>query len=485
MDYTASEREIATHFRGGMVEGEIPGTGVTLSARRFRSSVDSSLPDVKYVQGPFRSLFRSRELDESNREFSYYIMFPWGTNGNSSVNGISSASISFTDPAIGSGEAAADRSGISRIIDCGHITGPGPRSGIAPESGSLPGAGHGLHSAVSPVSGSRPGASPGLRSAVSLVSGPGTEDDFSISRSRGAIILLHGLNERGWSKYIQWGTRLAAGTGRPVVLFPLAYHMNRSPRSWMDRHIMMPLVTARTALLPDTKLSTFVNVALSTRMTVSPQRFMLSGYQTAVDLSVLIRQIREGSIPGIDAGGPADIFAYSIGALVTQVMMLSKPSPLPDDSRIMLFCGGSTFGLMNGTSKLIMDSRAFEMLLSFYLDWPSVQMNGSRERLTRLMHDTPEGEAFYAMTSLQRLKDLRGRPFSRYGGRLKAVTLAGDTVIPSPAVRETLIGADTETWEPGYPCTHESPFPLLAGEKADAVDRMFDRLFDTAAGFLS
>jgi hypothetical protein len=75
MDYTASEREIATHFRGGMVEGEIPAQGDTLG-RRFRSSVDSSLPDVKYVQGPFRSLFRSRELDESNREFSYYIMFP-------------------------------------------------------------------------------------------------------------------------------------------------------------------------------------------------------------------------------------------------------------------------------------------------------------------------------------------------------------------------------------------------------------------------
>jgi len=411
MGYTAGEREIAARFRGGMEEGEIPGTGVTLLARRFRSSVDSSLPDGRDVPGPFRSLFRSRELEESNREFSYYIMFPRGTTGNSS--------------AVGTG------------------------SGIVP------------------------------------VTGLDKESVAGLSGSRGAIILLHGLNERGWGKYIQWGTRLAAGTGRPVILFPLAYHMNRSPRSWMDRHIMMPLVTARTALLPDTRLSTFVNVALSTRMTISPQRFMVSGYQTAVDLAALIRSLGEGRIPGIAAGGPADIFAYSIGALVPQVMMLSNPSPLPDDSRIMLFCGGSTFGLMNGTSKLIMDSRAFEKLLSFYLSWPDVPMNGSRERLTRLMHDTPEGEAFYAMTSLQRLRDLRGRPFSRYEGRLKAVTLEGDTVIPCQAVRETLNGSDTETWDPGYPCTHESPFPVLAGEKAGAVDRTFDRLFDTAAGFLS
>ncbi|MRR20771.1 hypothetical protein EG827_11350, partial [bacterium] len=288
MGYTVSEREIASHFRTGMAEGDIPGTGVTLSVRRFRSSVDSSLPEGSDVPGPFRSLFRSRELEESNREFSYYIMFPRGTKGKISAD----------------------------------VTAKANGTGIIPVTGS------------------------------------DTESVAGSSRSRGAIIILHGLNERGWSKYIQWGTRLAAGTGRPVVLFPLAYHMNRSPRSWMDRHFMMPLVTARTALLPDTRLSTFVNVALSTRMTISPQRFMLSGYQTAVDLAALIQSVREGGIPGIAAGGQADIFAYSIGALVTQVMMLSDPSPLPDDSRIMLFCGGSTFGLMNGTSRLIMDSRA-------------------------------------------------------------------------------------------------------------------------------
>lgn len=385
MGYTETEKELAFHFRGGMTEGDIPGTGVTLTVQRFRSAVDSSVSEGKEVPGLFRALFRSKEIEESNREFSYYIMMP----------------------------------------------------------------------------GSQKGESPG------------------------AIILLHGLNERNWSKYIQWAVRLASDTGRPLVLFPLAYHMNRSPRSWIDRRIMMPLVSARTALLPDTRLSTFVNVALSTRMTISPQRFMLSGYQTIDDLRVLITALREGKLPGITAGGPVDMFAYSIGALVTQVMMLSDPSPLPDDSRVMLFCGGSSFNRMNGTSKLIMDSRAFDMLLSFYVGWPAGAMNGGRERLIRLMNDTPEGEAFYAMTSQQRLRDLRGMPFSRYGERFKAVTLAGDTVIPPDAVRETLGGADVEVWEPGYPCTHESPFPLLSGEKADAADRTFGRLFETAARFLS
>ena len=388
MGYTATERQISSHFREGLAEGVIPGTGVTVSVRRFSSAVDSSLRDGQNVPGLFRSLFRSREVEESNREFSYYILSPGGDS---------------SKPCDGSG----------------------------------------------------------------------------------AIILLHGLNERNWSKYIQWGVSLADRTGRPVVLFPLAYHMNRSPRSWIDRHIMMPLVSARQALMPDARLSTFVNVALSTRMTASPQRFMLSGYQTARDLTALIRSMREGSIPGIAAGGRTDFFTYSIGALLIQVMMLSDTALLPDDSRIMLFCGGSAFSMMNGTSKLIMDSRAFEMLLSFYVGWPDSAMNGGRERLTRLMNNTPEGEAFYAMTSLQRLKDLRGRPFSRYDGRLKAVTFESDTVIPAKAVMETLSGADTEVWNPGYPCTHESPFPVLAGDNANEADRTFDRLFDTAARFLS
>jgi pimeloyl-ACP methyl ester carboxylesterase len=421
MGYTVTEKTLAQQYRGGITEGVIPGTGVTLTARRFRSTLDTSLPEGREVPGLFRSLFRSQEVEESNREFTYYIMMPPCDRG----------------------ETGAGAGTTTHHNETYH------------------------------------GSSP-----LNVIKNKETSG-LSVTGNRGAIILLHGLNERSWSKYLQWGIRLATDTDRPVVFFPLAYHMNRSPKSWIDRHLMMPLVSARTSLMPDTRLSTFVNVALSTRMTISPQRFMLSGYQTIGDLGVLINSLREGTLPGIGAGGPVDLFAYSIGALVAQVMMLSDPSPLADNCRVMLFCGGSSFNRMNGTSKLIMDSRAFDMLLSFYVGWPAGAMNGSRERLIRLMNDTPEGEAFYAMTSLQRLRDLRGRPFSRYDDRLKAVAMAGDTVIPPEAVKETLSGADFEVWDPGYPCTHESPFPVLSGENANAADHTFERLFDTAARFLS
>jgi len=383
MGYTAQERQLAGIFKGGLTEGFIPGTGVKIVSELFHSPNGYSVPDSKSVAGVFHSIFKSKELEQSNSDFRYYLLIPGSSSG------------------------------------------------------------------------------------------------------RGAIILLHGLNERSWNKYLQWGMRLATDTGRPVVLFPSAYHMNRSPRSWIDRHLMMPLVAARTALVPDTQLSTFVNVALSTRMSSSPQRFLLSGYQTINDLKELIGTISDGTHPDLPGGGPVDVFAYSIGALATQVMMLSKPSVLPDESRVILFCGGSAFSLMNGTSKLIMDSRAFERLMTFYLEWPGCNSDSDDDRLMKIMNDTPEGEAFYAMTSLNRLKDVTGTPFRHTGGKLMAVSFEGDSVIPSDAVSATLQGANLEVWSPGYPCTHENPFPVLAGNLSDEVDSTFDRLFTTAASFLS
>jgi len=383
MGYTAREREFTNNYRGGLTEGLIPGTGVRLVSELFHSPNGYTIPDGKSVAGIFHSIFKSKELEQSNSDFRYYLLIPGDSIG------------------------------------------------------------------------------------------------------RGAIILLHGLNERSWNKYLQWGLRLATDTGRPVVLFPSAYHMNRSPRSWIDRHLMMPLVAARTALVPDTQLSTFVNVALSTRMSSSPQRFILSGYQTISDLKALISSIGEGTHPDLPGGGPVDVFAYSIGALATQVMMLSKPSVLPEESRVMLFCGGSAFSLMNGTSKLIMDSRAFERLMTYYLEWPGDNSNSHGDRLMKIMNDTPEGEAFYAMTSLNRLKTVSGTPFRNTEGKLMAVSFTGDCVIPSDAVSATLQGANVEIWSPGYPCTHENPFPVLAGNLSDEVDSTFDRLFTTASSFLS
>lgn len=302
---------------------------------------------------------------------------------------------------------------------------------------------------------------------------------------KGFIILLHGLNERTWDKYLLWALRLASDTRKPVILFPIAYHMNRSPRTWFDRHAMMPAVAARMLSEPGAKLATFANVALSTRMSMSPHLFFLSGYQAVNDILDLTEEIKSGLHPRIGSEGNPDVFAYSIGVMLAQVLMLSRERSLPPESRLFFFCGGSALNMMNGTSKLIMDSKAFDRLISFYIDEIEEKQKQGGDWLTKILEETTVGEGYYAMSSVARLKDVFGDPFRDLDGRVKAVTVSSDTVIPAAGVIETMKGADIETWIPAYPCTHENPFPLFTTGFSGAVDNTFDRLFNTASAFLA
>jgi len=303
--------------------------------------------------------------------------------------------------------------------------------------------------------------------------------------NKGAIILLHGLNERSWEKYLTWGERLAADTGRPVVLFPIAYHMNRSPLSWVDRHLMMPAVAARLLKDPSINMASFANVALSTRLSVLPHRFFLSGYQAVNDLLSLISQIKEGSHPYIRSNGRVDIFAYSIGVMISQVILLSGEGGLPSDSRLFFFCGGSSLNRMNGTSKLIMDSRAFERLLSFYIDKIDTLPQTTDKKFSDIIHNTPVGVAYYAMSSGNRYDKCCKDRFRQESDRIKTVTFANDRVIPPAGIADLLAGTDYEIRSPEYEYIHENPFPLMRGDSSGIVDSEFDKLFTTAARFLA
>jgi hypothetical protein len=307
----------------------------------------------------------------------------------------------------------------------------------------------------------------------------------SDTKNKGAIILLHGLNERNWEKYLTWGERLASDTGRAVVLFPIAYHMNRSPLTWVDRHLMMPAVAARLLKDPSIRMASFANVALSTRVTLMPQRFFLSGYQAVNDLLSLISQIKSGKHPYIESNGRVDIFAYSIGVMVSQVVLLAGEGGLPSDSRLFFFCGGSPLNRMNGTSKLIMDSRAFERLLSFYIDEIDSPSDSNERNFTDIIHSTPVGLAYYGLSSRQRHASYFGDKFIQEGDRIKTITFENDRVIPPTGISELLTGTDMEIWSPEYEYIHENPFPVSRGETTEQVDIVFDRLFNTAARFLA
>jgi len=114
-----------------------------------------------------------------------------------------------------------------------------------------------------------------------------------IDESR-AIILLHGLNERNWNKYYSWAYSLCQKTKRTVILFPLAFHINRSPQSWSNPRYLEKLYSLRKTILGPDRSVSYANMAISSRLWENPLRFFHSGKQTLQDIEKLIGIIQDG-----------------------------------------------------------------------------------------------------------------------------------------------------------------------------------------------
>jgi pimeloyl-ACP methyl ester carboxylesterase len=309
---------------------------------------------------------------------------------------------------------------------------------------------------------------------------PGTKTKY-----RKAIILLHGLNERSWDKYLVWAFYLAEKTGSPVILFPIAFHMNRSPVAWGNPRIMLPLLTLRKQKLGDDLVSTFANIALSERLTEDPLRFFTSGQQSAADLVKLGRQINFGEHPLFEKAASVDVFAYSIGAFLAQILFLANPEGLFSNSKLFLFCGGAFFNEMNGVSRLIMDKPAFERLLNFYIHELNQEHNGV-EPLADLMNKTELGQAFLAMLEPGLMQTFRETRIRQIRNKIQAITLKNDQVIPANKIAYALgEGADVEILDFPFGYSHETPFPLTNRLLFPMVDEAFEKVFSKAAHFLS
>jgi pimeloyl-ACP methyl ester carboxylesterase len=190
----------------------------------------------------------------------------------------------------------------------------------------------------------------------------------SENKNSRAIILLHGLNERDWTKYLPWAKYLAEKTGRSIILFQLAFHINRGKKEWSDPRQMNDLVNTRKNCNENIVQLSFANAALSNRLSEDPMRFYRAGLQSAHDLLSLISQIKNGEHPLFEKNTHINFIGYSIGAFLTQILFMANPNHILKESKNFLFCGGTTFNHMYGTSKLIMDNLAYEDLNDFYLN---------------------------------------------------------------------------------------------------------------------
>ena len=308
-------------------------------------------------------------------------------------------------------------------------------------------------------------------------------------KSKGIIFMFHGFNEKTWHKYLPWAAYIVSKTGKSVVMFPLAFHMNRAPAEWSGAHEMYKVSQQRKERHPDVINSSLSNVAISTRLHNKPQRFIWSGLQSYYDVIDLVKDFKAGKHSAIDADATIDFCSYSIGTFLGEVLMMTNKNGYFSNSKYATFCGGPVFNRLFPVSKFILDSEANVSLYSFVVE--HIESHMKRDPILNKALNEPyeEGINFRAMLNYKTLTSYREEKFRDMADRFYAVTLQQDEVVPPYEVINTLQGGrrdipiKVDVLDLPYKYRHEDPFPAL-NKIQDEVDANFRLIFDKISNFL-
>ncbi len=304
-----------------------------------------------------------------------------------------------------------------------------------------------------------------------------------------AIFLLHGFNEKNWDKYFAWAQFLTEQMQCAVILFPIAFHMNRTLSVWSDKRKMYLLCEKRMALYPDIMKSSLTNVAISMRLHSRPQRFIWSGLQTYYDIIRFLEQIKAGENPLILPSANFDIVAYSIGCLLGEILKLTNHKGYFSDTRLCLFCGGAVFNRLSPVSKYILDSEANIALYSYMIEHIEKHMENDPRLKHYIDGPHPEGHVFYSMLDYKVKREYREELFNKAGKDILAITLKKDSIIPSYEIINTLQGVSrdipvpVEIYDFPFGYNHVTPFPTTEKDK-ELIDEKFKMIFGRIVQFL-
>jgi hypothetical protein len=304
----------------------------------------------------------------------------------------------------------------------------------------------------------------------------------AINKMSQSILLMHGLNERNWNKYLTWAEYLCQKTGKAIILFPIAFHINRSPASWSNPRVMQTVMDLRRKQNKENRSLSFANVALSERISENPLRFFTAGKQSFNDVMQLAHEIKRGKHPLFRTNTQLDIFSYSIGAFLSEIVLMVNQDGLWDESKFFAFCGGGIFSSMYGESRSIMDKQAFSTLHRFYLN------EFDQNDFNSPVHDALY-KSFNAMISPEKDPWLRNQFFSETKNRMQCLMLQKDKVMPYEGVSQAM-GADlaaqnVSVMDFSFEYSHENPFPVNGLSDNTVIDEAFEKVFIHAANFLS
>lgn len=309
----------------------------------------------------------------------------------------------------------------------------------------------------------------------------------AVAKADGLIVIFNGLNEKEWVKYFPWASYLCQKTQKAVILFPVAFHINRAMPAWSNTRLMNSLSQERCALFPNLKESSFTNAAMSTRLHFAPSRFFLSGLETYNDVLQLVMRIKMGNHAYLQNDCTIDFLGYSAGALLTEVLLMANRNNMFSKSRGILFCGGTVLSRMKLTSKYIMDSEAHQTILRFYVE--KLNENLQKDALLNMLFESANTGATYFKSLLndqdEKLNHTRQQRLQEIGNRLMAVSLTQDHVMTTNDIAHTLQNTKTTHLQHNfeYPYTHAMPFPIVEKHKKD-INQAFERVFEPIAQFL-
>jgi pimeloyl-ACP methyl ester carboxylesterase len=278
---------------------------------------------------------------------------------------------------------------------------------------------------------------------------------------RQIIIILHGLNESEYRKYFPWACTLASAD-IPVLLFPLAFLVNRRPRRWRDDAAAQDRLRSRQTLSGN-EVATRYNVVLSERLQEHPERLFLGGQQSYFDLLDVIERLRQGvfTIDNRDAemlipqrpfaeATQVDLLGFSIGGYLTLGLLLEEQqNTVLLDSRGIIFAAAAPWTHADATvnanpfSPFILDRLATKRLQAFYR---SVEADA--------LLDNAQGRWCRAMFRAER--DVLEAPLARIRGRLLTIGNTADTVIPTAGMVATFGDLDCLL----HLGAHEYPFSV-------------------------
>ena len=309
-------------------------------------------------------------------------------------------------------------------------------------------------------------------------------------KAKKVTFLFHGFNEKNWDKYLAWGNVICEKTQSAVVFFPTAFHMQRAPVQWSKKREMFALCEERKKKFPNIINSSLSNVAISMRLHSMPQRFIWSGLQTYSDIIQFIEFCKFDKHALIDKDFILNIFAYSIGGLLAEILKLSNYKNYFTESKVCLFCGGAVFNRFSPVSKFILDSEANLALYSYLVEHFEIFLKKDSRLHHYINENHFEGKVFHSMLEYNKMRDFREGLFKAVEKQFYAISLKKDTVIPSCEIMNTLKGAyrnidiEVDELDFNYNYTHENPFPVASIEP-EKVNEDFKIVFDKVCNFFN